>query len=142
MGSGFSWPNKEFGDEFFFFFLRERESFNLWRSFLMIALYHQTKIPISFWCRRELNLRSLIQLSETLPPDLTRILLLDTPPPRQKCKSHTWSLTKIHFSFLTLLSFNLSHLSFKVIQLRSFHQIFLNVVVKCPNFNSFFLQNF
>ena len=53
-----------------FFFLRERESFNLWRLLLMIALYHQTKIPISFWRRRGLNLRSLIQPSETLPVEL------------------------------------------------------------------------
>ena len=53
--------------QFFFFF----ESFNLWRPLLMIALYHQTKTPISFWCRRELNLRSLIQPSEILPVELT-----------------------------------------------------------------------
>ena len=33
----------------FFFFL---ESFNLWRLLLMIALYHQIKISINFWCRR------------------------------------------------------------------------------------------
>ena len=38
----------------------------------MIALYHQTKTPISFWCRRELNPRSLIQPSETLPVELTK----------------------------------------------------------------------
>ena len=38
---------------------------------LMIAHYHQTKTPISFWCRRELNPRSLIQPSETLPVELT-----------------------------------------------------------------------
>ena len=31
---------------FFFFFLRK--SFNSWRPLLMIALYHQTKTPISF----------------------------------------------------------------------------------------------
>ena len=43
------------------------ESFNLWRSLLMIALYHQTKTPINFWCRRGLNTRFLIQPSETLP---------------------------------------------------------------------------
>ena len=49
----------------FFSFLRE--SFNLWRLLLMISLYHQTKIPISFLCKRGLNPRSLIQLSETLP---------------------------------------------------------------------------
>ena len=36
----------------------------------MIAFYHQIKIPISFWCKRGLNLKSLIQLSETLPVEL------------------------------------------------------------------------
>ena len=36
----------------------------------MVAHYHQTKTPISFWCRRGLNSRSLIQLSETLPVEL------------------------------------------------------------------------
>ena len=51
-----------------FFFL---ESFNLWRPLLMIALYHQTKTPISFLCRRGLNLRSFIQSLETLPVKLT-----------------------------------------------------------------------
>ena len=51
-----------------YFFL---ESFNLWRPLLMIAHYHQTKTPISFWCRRGLNLRSLIQPSETLLVELT-----------------------------------------------------------------------
>ena len=47
------------------------ESFNLWHPLLMITLYHQTKTPISFWCRRGLNPKSLIQLSETLPIELT-----------------------------------------------------------------------
>ena len=51
-----------------FFFLRK--SFNLWHPLLMITLYHQTKIPISFLCRRGLNLRSLIHPSETLPVEL------------------------------------------------------------------------
>ena len=37
----------------------------------MIALYHQTKALISFWCRRELNLRFFIQPSETLLVELT-----------------------------------------------------------------------
>ena len=37
----------------------------------MITLYHQTKTPISFWCRRGLNPRSLIQPSETLQVELT-----------------------------------------------------------------------
>ena len=36
---------------------------------LMIVLYYQTKTPISFWCRRGLNIRFLIQPSETLPVD-------------------------------------------------------------------------
>ena len=38
---------------------------------LFTYTYHQAKIPISFWCRRELNSRSLIQPSETLPVELT-----------------------------------------------------------------------
>ena len=37
----------------------------------MIALYHKIKTPISFWCRLILNLISLIQLSNTLPVELT-----------------------------------------------------------------------
>ena len=41
----------------------------------MIALYHQTKTPISFWCRWGLNLRSLIQPLEILPVELTETLL-------------------------------------------------------------------
>ena len=52
---------------FFFFW----ESFNLWHLHLMIAFYHQTKTPISFWCRWGLNPKSLIQSSETLPVELT-----------------------------------------------------------------------
>ena len=36
------------------------------------VLYHQIKIPIGFWYRRELNPRSLIQLSETFLVELTR----------------------------------------------------------------------
>ena len=36
----------------------------------MIVLYHQIKILIGFWCRRKLNLKSLIQPSETLPVEL------------------------------------------------------------------------
>ena len=37
----------------------------------MIAIYHQTKTPVNFWCMRGLNLRSLMQPSETLPVKLT-----------------------------------------------------------------------
>ena len=59
-------PSLNYNNIFFF-----RESFNLWHSLLMITLYHQTKIPISFWCRRGLNPRSLIQPSETLLVELT-----------------------------------------------------------------------
>ena len=52
-----------------FFFLRE--SFNLWHPLLVVVLYHQTKTPISFWCKRGSNPRSLIQPLETLPVELT-----------------------------------------------------------------------
>ena len=52
-------------DSFFFFFEREFQYMSSW------ALYHQTKTPINFWCKRRLNLRSLIQLSKTLPIELT-----------------------------------------------------------------------
>ena len=38
----------------------------------MIALYHQTKTPISFWYRRGLNPISFIQLLESLLVELTR----------------------------------------------------------------------
>ena len=51
-----------------FFFWK---NFNLWRRLLMIVLYHQTKTLISFWCKWLLNPRSFIQLSETLPVELT-----------------------------------------------------------------------
>ena len=57
---------------FSFFFLFLWESFNLWRSLLMIFLYYQTKTPISFWCSRGLNYKSLIQALETLPVKLDR----------------------------------------------------------------------
>ena len=56
---------------FFFFFVFLRENFNLWHPLLMIALYHQTKTPISFWYRQGLNPRSLIQPSKSLPIELT-----------------------------------------------------------------------
>ena len=52
-----------------FFF---RNSFNLWRSLLIITIYSQTKIPIGFWYMWKLNPQSLIQLSEILPIKLTR----------------------------------------------------------------------
>ena len=44
-------------------------------SFLIYRLStydHQTKKPIGFWYKKELNLKSLIQLLETLPIELTR----------------------------------------------------------------------
>ena len=37
----------------------------------MISLYHQIKILINLWYRWRLNLKSLIQLSEILPVELT-----------------------------------------------------------------------
>ena len=45
--------------------VRERE------KYLMIALYHQSKTLISFWCRGGLNPKSLIQPSKTLLVELT-----------------------------------------------------------------------
>ena len=50
--------------------------FNLWHSILMIAIYYQTKTPISFWWKWELNRKSLIQQSETLSVELTEICRL------------------------------------------------------------------
>ena len=32
----------------------------------MIAIYHQIQTPIGSWCKRELKLKSFIQLSEML----------------------------------------------------------------------------
>ena len=40
------------------------------------TLYHQTKTPINFLYKRELNLRSLIQLVETLAVELTGTYLI------------------------------------------------------------------
>ena len=40
-------------------------------SVLDDSFYHQTKTPISFWCRRRLNPRFFIQPSETLLIELT-----------------------------------------------------------------------
>ena len=50
---------------FFFFFLREAIKANL------NHYNHYTRTPISFLCRQELNLISLMQLLETLPVELT-----------------------------------------------------------------------
>ena len=55
----------------FFFLIIKRESFNLWCPLLVIAFYHQTQTPINFWGRQGLNRRSLLQLSEILPVELT-----------------------------------------------------------------------
>ena len=38
----------------------------------MITLYYQIKTLINFWCRRELNHKSLIQPLETLSVELTK----------------------------------------------------------------------
>ena len=37
------------------------DSFNVWHHLLIITLYLQTKTPINFLCRQELNPKSLIQ---------------------------------------------------------------------------------
>ena len=43
----------------------------------MMALYYQTKTLISFWYRRELNSRSLIQLSKILSIELRKTKTMD-----------------------------------------------------------------
>ena len=54
---------------FFFFWIK----FQLMTSmFYDCAFYYQTKTPIGFWCRRELNSRSPIQQLETLLVELTK----------------------------------------------------------------------
>ena len=70
----------------------------------MIALYHQTKTLINFWCRRELNPRSLIQSLEILPVELP-----GTHKKKKKKKSFEWiesfpnPLKFFPFSFLKKL---------------------------------------
>ena len=100
---------------FSFLFFVERESFNLWHPFLMIALYYQTKTPISFWCRQWLNSRSLIQPLEILPVELTEPTNIFYFSKTKNVKSCTkWvlniqyaelSLTRIHICMF--LSFSL-----------------------------------
>ena len=52
------------------------DSFLFWREYHLMVLtlddssYHQTKTLIGFWCRWELNPRSLIQPSDTLSIEL------------------------------------------------------------------------
>ena len=53
----------------FFFFNREFQPIT---SAPDDALYYQTKTLIDFWCRWWLNLKSLIQLSETLLVELIK----------------------------------------------------------------------
>ena len=43
--------------------------------FMMIALYHPAKTPISFWCKWGLNPKSLIWWQEILTIELTRTLM-------------------------------------------------------------------
>ena len=40
---------------YIYFFFFKRESFNLWRPLLMIAIFYQTKTLISFWCKRRIK---------------------------------------------------------------------------------------
>ena len=48
---------------FFFFFLEKVLTY-------CVRSNYQTKIPISFWCKRGLNLKTLTQLSKILPVEL------------------------------------------------------------------------
>ena len=67
------------------------------------ALYHQTKTPIGFWCRRRLNPRSLIQPSETLPVEQTGTHVID---------SNLNPQLKLLFFFSQIITNN--NLSFKI----------------------------
>ena len=55
--------------ELYLFF---RKEFQLMASAPNDSSYHQSKTPINFWCKQGLNFRFLIQLSETLPIELTK----------------------------------------------------------------------
>ena len=52
---------------FFFFWIKFQPMTSVFGD---CVFYHQTKTTIGFWCRRELNSRSLIQPSETLLVEL------------------------------------------------------------------------
>ena len=52
----------------------------------MITLYLQTKTPINFSCRQELNHRSLIQLSDILLVELTETHNYDSTQERNRDK--------------------------------------------------------
>ena len=53
----------------------------------MIDYNHQTKTLIDFWCMRDLNLRFLIQPSETLLIELTKthILIIRYSSTQKEC---------------------------------------------------------
>ena len=93
---------KRYTSTFFFW-----ESFNLWRLLLMITFYHQTKISISFWCKRGLNPRFLIQPSETLPVELTgthiTLQLLDVYKYKKLSKILLITLSFFHKMFLKIV---------------------------------------
>ena len=81
-------------NQFYQFFL---DSFNLWSPLLMITLYYQTKISIDPWCRRELNLKSLIQSSKTLRVKLIRTHKFYQLSKLTKCKFGTsWKFQLIY----------------------------------------------
>ena len=54
----------------------------------MIVLYHLTKTPNNFLYRWGLNLRSLIQLSETLPIELIGTHTTNLSMSAQQCQTH------------------------------------------------------
>ena len=62
-----NYKEKKIYNEFFFF----GKSFNIYRPLSMKILCHQTKTPISFWCRQGLNSKSLIKSTKTLLITLT-----------------------------------------------------------------------
>ena len=97
----------------------------------MIILYHQTKTPISFWCRWELNPRSLIQPSETLPVKLTGThiyhITLFVP-----IKIYTiYHLYKLNCMYITILDFIYS---MDVINLKMPNVSLCFLIVSCTSF--------
>ena len=84
-------------NKFYQFFL---DSFNLWSPLLMITHYYQTKTSIDLWCRRRLNLKSLIQSSKNLRVKLIRTHKFYQLSKLTKCKFGTsW---KFQLIFVTI----------------------------------------
>ena len=82
------------------------------------VLYHQIKTPIGFWCRRGLNLKSLIQPSEILPVELIYSGLNPFSSPLYMCVCVCVFVSKDNCPTLLkrvcYVQYNLSHIFLKV----------------------------